>query len=211
MLRELEDSNADLDRPFILHNKDCNYEMLLIHIACRNCSYEIVNYLLHRKGVVSSSLLKQTVKPTESTVMHMAAQGGKAEIIELLCGQGADSTAINIERDTPLHVAIRHGHIEFSIKLINYLILTKCGKNRVDIENVSEKMTPYFMAVLQGYKSIAKKLVQAGLCDPTRRNADGKTIENLAVELCSRKACDFLKIEEPEPDLVKRFSKAVLS
>jgi ankyrin repeat protein len=55
---------------------------------------------------------------------------------------------INANRDTPLHVALRHGHEQFCFELVSRFERNRIGINRIDIENVREKMTPYFIAVL---------------------------------------------------------------
>lgn len=47
-------------------------------------------------------------------------------------------------------MAIKHGHEEFSLALITKLTQQGLGMSKVDIENLTEKMTPYFLAVLQG-------------------------------------------------------------
>lgn len=59
--------------------------------------------------------------------MHLAAQGGNPKMIALLEKQGADLCPINLVKDTPLHVSIRHGHVEFSLALISRIIAQKIG------------------------------------------------------------------------------------
>jgi hypothetical protein len=54
------------------------------------------------------------------------------------------------------------------------------GLNNVDIENLNEKLTPFFMAVLQGLTKLADKLTSVRLANPNRVNSDGKTIQDLA-------------------------------
>jgi len=70
--------------------------------------------------------------------------------MNLLLKHGADINNTNNTWDTPLHVAIKHGHEEFSLALITKLTQQGLGMSKVDIENLTEKMTPYFLAVLQG-------------------------------------------------------------
>lgn len=48
-------------------------------------------------------------------------------MIALLEKQGADLCPINLVKDTPLHVSIRHGHVEFSLALISRIIAQKIG------------------------------------------------------------------------------------
>lgn len=62
---------------------------------------------------------------------------------------GAELCPSNLVKDTPLHVSIRHGHVEFSLALITRMIAQGIGISKVDVENMTDKMTPYFIAVLK--------------------------------------------------------------
>ena len=135
----------------------------------------MVEYLLSRESIPGQAVLEQVI-PTKSTPMHFAAQGGKSGVLELLRKSGADLCALNNDRDTPLHVAIRHGHEDFTRKLIKILVEDKTQIGKVDIENAKNNMTPYFIAVLQGMFDIAELLVKQGLADPKKKNSAGKTI-----------------------------------
>jgi len=48
----------------------------------------------------------------ETTPLHMAAENGRREVVELLIAQGADPSAMNSEGQTPLYLAASHGHSE---------------------------------------------------------------------------------------------------
>ena len=112
--------------------------------------------------------------------MHMAAQGGNVSVLNVLLSQGADLMALNNEKDTPLHIAVRHRHGEFCKQLIKLLKKARTKLHGADLENTRENMTPYFIAVLNGLFDIAKELVKEGLCNPDKVNSDGKTIKDLA-------------------------------
>ena len=71
-------------------------------------------------------------------------------------------------------------------------------------------MTPYFLAVLQGQIRLAEKLVSAKLSDPKRVNSEGKTITDLAFELCSTKACAYLGLPLPDPNRRKAIHRSIM-
>ena len=55
----------------------------------------------------------EVVNTTETngyTALHLAAQQGNGEIIKLLLEHGADINAIAADGQTPMEVAIKHGH-----------------------------------------------------------------------------------------------------
>ena len=54
--------------------------------------------------------------------MHLAAQGGNLDIFNVLCKYGAALNIVNDVYDTPLHVAIRHGHEDFGLALVAKLL-----------------------------------------------------------------------------------------
>ena len=58
----------------------------------------------------------------------------------------------------------------------------------MDLEN-AKNMTPYFIAVLQGMYKVAEFLVSQGLADAKKKNSAGKSIEEVAQDSCSRRAC----------------------
>ena len=45
-----------------------------------------------------------------NTPLHVAAERGLIEVVEWLCKKGAAITAINVENQTPLHMAKAEGH-----------------------------------------------------------------------------------------------------
>lgn len=100
----------------------------------------------------------------------------------------------NADNETPMHVAIKHGNEQFALELIKENKNWKRPCSAVDIESYRDQMTPYFMAVLKGMTVVADSLVEVGFVDPTRRNAAGYTIKELAVTLRSSKACNYLGI-----------------
>lgn len=114
MLKLLVDLKADLSPWFQFQG---GLQMKLLHVACRNADVEMVEYILKQEKNPGAAIA-EVVVPTKSSVTHLAAQGGKVKVMEYLVRSGADPCLMNDERDTPLHISIRHGHEDFSRHLI---------------------------------------------------------------------------------------------
>jgi hypothetical protein len=95
--------------------------MRLLHVACQTQSEEMVSFLLSKEKDPKAAV-KELVQGTQSSVMHQAAQGGNPKIIALLEKHGADLCPVNLVKDTPLHISIRHRHVDFSLALISRMI-----------------------------------------------------------------------------------------
>jgi ankyrin repeat protein len=95
----------------------------------------------------------------------MAAMSGNVALIDTLMRYSTDIMAVNMDRDTPLHVGLKHNQETFCLELINRIEKLRLGPKTIDIENKNDKMTPYFIAVLQGCFKVAKRLVSSGMCD----------------------------------------------
>lgn len=109
----------------------------------------------------------------------------------------------NASGDTALHVAVKHKHDTFSLALIDQLLKYNVPIEKVDVENQTEKMTPFFIAVLKCRFKVAVKLLATGLCDPKRKNSEGKTVFKIAMDHKCHVACQFLEAlkgsQKPEP------------
>lgn len=205
MLELLVKQGAALDPWFSFPN---GLQIKLLHVACRNGSDQMVEYLLKQEKNAAQAC-QQTCIPTKSTVMHLAAQGGNIKVMDLLTKYGADPVQMNEDRDTPLHVSVRHGHDEFSRGLVKLLKAMRMTLQKVDVENKTENMTPYHIAILTGQFELGELLVKECLADPNKKNSHGKKIQDLAQEACSRKACDYLGLPEPDPFLVQRMKETL--
>jgi ankyrin repeat protein len=124
----------------------------------------MVSFLLQREedGI---SALNQTIRESGSTCVHMAAQGGKLEVLEVLVKEGAYLCAVNKVRDTPLHISIRRGHEEFSLALVRAIVDLNYERAEVDVENSNDFMTPYCVAMHMKQYKVAESLEANGLVD----------------------------------------------
>ena len=104
--------------------------------------------------------------------MHRAATMGLTEAVSSLLSFGANPNSKDDLGETPLHKAVREGHIE-TVKLL----LDVSDANDAN----SEGMTPLHWACLAGDQSMVALLVQHG-ADPGLRNEylDGMTPAELA-------------------------------
>ena len=142
--------------------------------------------------------------------MHLAAKSGNVDVLKALLTYGVNLCPTNVVKDTPLHVSIRNGHTEFSLMLIDRLIKSGVGPDQVDIENDTEKLTPYFIAVLNGMTTVADRLVSVRYAKKDRVNSLGKTIEDLANEYFSTKACTYLGLPLPDPIARRQYKQNIL-
>ncbi|XP_065208838.1 uncharacterized protein LOC135837476 [Planococcus citri] len=154
----------------------------LLHIAARNGSLEVVEYLLQkganvnakhdsneiplfeaaRNGhleVVKLLILKGSQVNTRvlngSAPLHMAAVNGHKEVVEVLLTNGADlNIACKTFLNTPLHHATKEGHLE----VIKVLMTYKANPN----VSTSVGLTPLHLAAEHGYSEIVTYLIKHG-------------------------------------------------
>ena len=84
-----------------------------------------------------------------SQPIHLVAYNGNVEILQILLQHGAQILAKNRFGDTCLHIAIRNKQTEFTRWIITYLVQNKYFKDSVEIENSTEHLTPFMLAVLR--------------------------------------------------------------
>jgi ankyrin repeat protein len=72
--------------------------------------------------------ITQTV-PEGTTLLHLAAEKGHADVVELLIQKGAALNAENSQGDTPLDVAINHGQKKAANIITEMAIERKKVKN----------------------------------------------------------------------------------
>lgn len=88
------------------------------------------------------------------TVMHYAAKGGSAPIVQKLVDVGAAVEALDAWDETPLHLAARAGRIEVCDILIN-------GGASIDAMN-AEECTPLIVAGRGDHEAICRLLISHG-------------------------------------------------
>jgi len=88
------------------------------------------------------------------TLLHLAAQGGNADVIALLAGAGLDVSAVDEEGRTPLHLAAEAGQVQAAQQLI------ELGANLEAVD--AHGNTPLMSAVYAGNSALVDTLVAAG-------------------------------------------------
>ena len=103
-----------------------------------------------------------------------------AENVKLLVDYGADITALDITRSTPLHVASSSGHLEV------LRILVESGAD-VNARNVTH-LTPLHIASLEGNAETVQLLIERG-ADVTAQDWKNSTPLHSASSLVSSETC----------------------
>lgn len=147
--------------------------------AVKKGKIDVVSYLLSVINVNDSDCLGMTP-------LHFACQSGKTRIVKLLIKNGANTTQVNISRETPLHIAARLKRIKICKILTNasnlnakdangktplhYAVENKCIKiagiligGGCDIEVKDKTLnTPLTIAIKKRYFKMASFLVLSG-------------------------------------------------
>ena len=89
------------------YNVKDSYGWTPFHHACSRGHHEVAKQMLKQKeDIVDSNVLTAT----GNTAMHLAAQEGHLQIVELLIYHGGDPYAKNESRRTPLILALQYSH-----------------------------------------------------------------------------------------------------
>ncbi|XP_042907067.2 uncharacterized protein [Parasteatoda tepidariorum] len=78
------------------------------HIAAAKGSVAVIKGLMK----FDPKLVTTARSKNNSTALHQAAQGGNAEVVQVLLEAGANPTDETDEGYTPLHIAAKYGHLE---------------------------------------------------------------------------------------------------
>lgn len=89
-----------------------------------------------------------------TTALHVAAQNGHKDIVEILLNAGANQDARTKVERTALHLAAQYGHLPVVDMLISYW----SDVNAVDML----KMSPLHWATDKGHVNVVERLLQAG-------------------------------------------------
>jgi len=86
------------------------------------------------------------------SLLHWATWDDNEKLVEVLIKSGAKLDMQNIQKETPLHLAVQIGEKEIAKMLID-------AGAELDLQNKNEK-TPLHLAVEYGYTNIAKMLIE---------------------------------------------------
>nr|XP_027220828.1 serine/threonine-protein phosphatase 6 regulatory ankyrin repeat subunit B-like [Penaeus vannamei] len=205
--------NTDID-----HNTTNNEGKTALDVAQNGRQKSIVTYLLKipeqeafQKGDMSKvrdlltdgfdvNTVFQEKKKKECRPLHLAADGGHAEIVKILLQRGADKEANNYEGMTPLHLASWGGHAEV-IK-----VLLGAGAN--GDARTKEGMTAVHLASMGGHVSSIEEL--ATRCDILTSTREGKSALHLAAEYGNLGAVQWLHLQGLDVSLKDRSGQTPL-
>ncbi|XP_062620998.1 ankyrin-3-like [Saccostrea cucullata] len=105
----------------------------ILHIACLNAQYKICQYILSQYP----NMLK-AVDTYGWNAAHFAAEGGDANILQLLLEEGLPATETTRDNLTILHIACRNAQYE-----ICQLILSQYPNMLNDVDTTGKKATHY--------------------------------------------------------------------
>jgi hypothetical protein len=98
--------------------------------------------------------------------LWQAAAAGRSAEVERLAARGAPLDEADVDGETPLHAALRHGHAATA------RLLVRCGADvgRASVHGV----TPLLLAASSGHADLTAALLQAG-ADPNAQDQFGRT------------------------------------
>ena len=76
--------------------------------------------------------------------------------------------------------------------MINYLVQNKYFRDSVEVENSTEHLTPYMLAVLREQFEVADWLVANQFANPDYVNVEGLTLHQLATNMNRVRVLDYL-------------------
>lgn len=142
-----------------------------LHVAARN-SFLAAGGVA--KLLISNGANIHATTPGNISILHLAAEGGDPDLVELLIEKGANVNALDENLYTPLQWAVERGRYRQK-EIIE--ILLAAGAD-VLIENKMHH-NPLDEALLRDNEPIAKLLVEA--LDPDTRDRSGQTLLHRAI------------------------------
>lgn len=120
-----------------------------------------------------------------TTALHVAAQNGHKDIVEILLNEGANQDARTKVERTALHLAAQYGHLPVVDLLISYW----SDVNATDML----KMSPLHWATDKGHVNVVERLLQAG-ADATLRSKFQLTPLDIAYNSHLHEMIDMFKV-----------------
>jgi len=119
-----------------------------------------------------------------NTLLHIAADKGAKEMVELLISGGADIKIKDSSGTTPLHFAVCRQN-----KDVAELLITSGSDVNTKDNNGN---TPLYVTAKYGYKNMAELLISSG-ADVNMKNNEGETPLNLAIENGQNELAELLR------------------
>jgi ankyrin repeat protein len=121
-----------------------------LFLAVQSDDIQQVSKLLddHPKSISSETIMGDSL-------LHVAVESGKAEMVELIIDKGVDVNVQGDSRATPLHLAAMSGNLEIAALLIN----RNANVNAIGFRDDS---TPLHVAAIHGHAAVVQLLLEKG-------------------------------------------------
>jgi len=130
-----------------------------IHQAVKEGKFEVVKKMLEKEPDLVRAVDSEGITP-----LHLAAEHGRQQIVELLLEKGADVNAKSGFKRTPLHYAASSGHEG----IVGRLMAKGAELNALD----SFVLSSIFMAAYNGHQKIVEMLLSSGIdLNTTEKNS----------------------------------------
>jgi cytohesin len=133
----------------------------------------ISGHLPTTKVLLEEGCPLDTLSKEGRSVLHNAAEGGNALIVQELIERGCDVDAINNDSSTPLHIAAANGKTEAAVELIRH----GAAKSIVS----GSLGTPLHLAAIRGHITTLRALLALG-CQLDILSTDNRTVLHHAAE-----------------------------
>lgn len=133
----------------------------------------------NREGLVPANYVEKQAEEIELP-LHDAARRGNIAFLKEYLKQGVSGTGLDAVGNTPLYWAAKAGHADCVKELLNFPNPAINAQNKMGD-------TPLHIAASHGHIDVINILLEYG-ADPTLKNCDGLTAEELSCEISIKNA-----------------------
>ena len=189
-------------------NKECMSEskqmMRPIQYAVYRGNFGIYKLILEYNSDNLEEQYQSQMSQTGSTLLHLSAFKGNVQIVKDLIEHNLNPFGANKGGDTCLHIAVRRNHLEYVYELVRWCVSKGMTAAQAEIENSSERQTPFMTAVLRENFDIASILLKNNLATKGYVNADGRDCRQIAEDMNKVRAMAYLDNREIPRAVIKR-------
>ena len=170
---------AHIIKQFLIYQLLCSHNRHLVSLAAQKFGADVDHRFQDNK-----------------TALHLAAEQGRADIIDCLRSNGANISLHDAQGLRPIHRAALNGHIEVVEHLVHY------GEN-IDVfsngDNGNSRATPLQIASVMGQLQMARWLVQHGANDQSKAIDNNLTAQEIAAAGRHENVAQYLAQIRPGP------------
>lgn len=128
---------------------ESNQKMRPIQYAVYRGAYDLYRLIIEYNSDNLESQYSAQMSATASSLLHLCAFKGSAEILRDLLSHNLNPFQPNKQGDTCLHVAIRKRNYDFCVELVRWAVTKNITASQAEVENTTEHLTPFMTAVLR--------------------------------------------------------------